>query len=156
FIEGNNDAPPRSKNKLENLRPNAFLEALVPTPPDGGDLTALEDDTDPTRAVYVVLILHQSENQLHLVRSISFSRYTLEMIRQRIFDAAGSILSEAQYSDWKLYGGISYPSSITIRRPQDGYEVMITAGELKFNSPDVTPEKFVLEQPAGSKVIRLQ
>ena len=29
FIEGANDAPPSSKNKLENLRPTAFLHSLI-------------------------------------------------------------------------------------------------------------------------------
>ena len=117
FIEGSADAPPTSKKKLENLRPAAFLNALVIAPPDASDVTALEDDTDPTRAVYQILILRQQDGQLRLVRTVSFNRYTLEIIRQRTFDASGAILSDTQYSDWKPYGGISYPSSITIRRP---------------------------------------
>ena len=156
FIQGDDDAPPSSKNKLENLRPGAFLKALVLEPPEAAELTVLEDDTDPTKAVYVVLILRQQQGQLRLMRSVSFNRYTLEIIRQRTFDLSGSILSDTQYSDWKPYDGISYPSSITIRRPQDGYEVAIAVVELKFNTPDVTPEKFVLEQPPGSHLIQLK
>ncbi|HLX43254.1 MAG TPA: hypothetical protein VKR43_07460 [Bryobacteraceae bacterium] len=156
FILGDDAAPPNSKNKLENLRPAAFLDALVIEPPDASDLTVLEDDTDPTRAVYRILILRQEKGQLRLMRAVSFSRYTLEIIRQRTFDATGAIVSETQYSDWKEYGGISYASNITIRRPQDGYEVAIAVVELKFNAPDVTPDKFVLEQPAGSHVIQMK
>ncbi len=156
FIQGNEDAPPTSKNKLENLRPGTFLKALVMTPPEPEDLTVLEDDTDPSKAVYVVLILRQEGGQLRLTRSVSFNRYTLEIIRQRTFAPSGAILSETQYSDWKPYGAISYPSSITIRRPQEGYEVAIAVVELKFNTPDVTPDKFVLEQPAGSHLIQLK
>ena len=156
FIEGNDDAPPGSKNKLENLRPGAFLSALVLAPPEAADLTVLEDDTDPGKALYVVLILEQTQGQLRLLRSVSFNRYTLEIIRQRTFDAAGAILGDIQYSDWKPYGGISYPSSITIRRPQDGYEVAIAVVELNFNTPGVTSEKFVLEQPAGTHLVLMK
>jgi hypothetical protein len=156
FIQGDNAAPPVSKNKLENLRPGAFLNALLIAPPEAADLTALEDDTDPTKAVYVVLILRQEQGQLRLIRTVSFNRYTLEIIRQRTFDVSGGIVGETHYSDWKAYGGISYPSSITIRRPQDGYEVAIEVGEVKFNTPEVTPEKFVLDPPPGSHLIQLK
>jgi hypothetical protein len=156
FIEGNDDAPLNSKNKLENLRPGAFLNALVIAPPDAADLTVLEDDTDPTKAVYLILILRQEQGQLRLVRTVSFNRYTLEIIRQRTFDPAGAILGETQYSDWKDYGGISYPSSITIRRPQEGYEVEIAVVELKFNASDVTADKFLLDQPPGSHLIQMK
>lgn len=156
FIQGNDDSPPNSKNKLENLRPGAFLNALVMAPPEPQDLTVLEDDTDPTKAVYLILILRQEGGQLRLMRSVSFNRYTLEIIRQRTFAPSGAILSETHYSDWKAYNGISYPASITIRRPQDGYEVSMAVVELKFNTPDVTPDKFVLDQPSGSHLIQLK
>src|SRR5271155_5528607 len=79
FIRGNDDSPPNSKNKLENLRPGAFLNALVMAPPEAADLAVLEDDTDPSKAVYVVLILREEQGQLRLVRSVSFNRYPLEI-----------------------------------------------------------------------------
>jgi hypothetical protein len=156
FIEGTDAAPANSKNKLENLRPGAFLDALVIAPPGADDLTVLEDDTDPTKALYTVLILRHEQGLLRLLRTVTFNRYTLEIIRQRAFDPSGAILSDNQYSEWKDFGGISYPSSIKIRRPQEGYEVEITVVELKFNVPDVTPEKFVLEPPAGSHLIQMR
>ena len=66
FIEGRNDAPPSSsQNKLENLRPAAFLTALLIRPPDPKtDLTVLEDDTNETTAEYIVIILQRSGEKL--------------------------------------------------------------------------------------------
>jgi hypothetical protein len=156
FIEGDNSAPPTSKNKLENLRPAAFLQSMIIAPPGPGELTALEDDTDETKAVYIVLILRQEPGGVHLVRSVFFNRYTLEIARQKTFDAQGAIVSETRYSDWKPFGGVSFPSVIVIRRPLDGYEVTMDVLDLKVNTPEVTAEKFVLEQPAGSHLTRLK
>ncbi|HTS76535.1 MAG TPA: hypothetical protein VMG40_10050 [Bryobacteraceae bacterium] len=152
FIEGANDAPPKSKNKLENLRPEAFLHALIVEPPAPGDFTVFEDDTDETTALYIILILHQENGQLLLARSIAFDRYTLEISREVTFNAEATIISETRYQDWKPFGTISYPSTIKIRRPLDGYEMTIDVLEMKANSPEVTADKFVLEQPSGTKL----
>jgi hypothetical protein len=156
FIEGDNNAPPSSKNKLENLRPAAFLQSMIIAPPEAGELTVLEDDTDETKAVYIVLMLRQEQGGLRLLRSVFFNRYTLEISRQKTFDPQGAIVSETRYSDWKPFGPVSFPSVIVIRRPVDGYEVTMDVLELKVNSAEVTPDKFVLEQPAGSHLTRLK
>lgn len=58
FIEGRNDAPAVSKNKLENLRPVAFLRSMLIYPPDTDtELPVLVDDTDEEHALYILLIL---------------------------------------------------------------------------------------------------
>jgi hypothetical protein len=156
FIEGANDAPPSSKNKLENLRPTAFLHSLIVEAPSAGELTVVEDDTDETKAIYILQVLRQDPDGLRLVRNVFFDRYTLQIARQKTYDAQGAILSETRYSDWKAYGAIFFPSTIVIRRPLDGYEVTIDVIDLKPNAPDVTPDKFILEQPAGSHLTRLK
>ena len=74
FIEGDNSAPPDSKNKLANLRPEAFLRSDRRTAPAPDDLTALEDDTDETKAVYIPDV-REEEGKLQLVRSVFFDRY---------------------------------------------------------------------------------
>ena len=153
FVEGRNDVPATSKNKLENLRPAAFLNSLLIYPPDPKtDVALVEDDINDTRPIYVVLIIRREHDQLKLVRSISFDRYTLQIVRQRSFDEAGHTLSDAKYSEWKNYGDTPFPSSIDIQRPQDGYEVSLSVMALKINTPDVTPEKFVLNQPPGTQL----
>ena len=69
FIEGNNNAPPSSKNKLENLRPVAFLHSLILEAPDP-QTTLLEDDTDPTKAVHILMVIASEAGVPQLVRSI--------------------------------------------------------------------------------------
>lgn len=157
FVVGTNSAPVASKNKLENLRPTALLTALIVSPPDpAAESVLLEDDTSATRAVYILLIIRSSHDQLSLARSIYFDHYTLEIVRQRIFDSSGRIRSETRYSNWTSYNGIRYPSEIDIQRPQDNYEVQLSVLSMRINTPDITAEKFVLNQPPGSELQQLK
>ncbi len=153
FVEGTNDAPANSPNKLENLRPEAFFGALMIKPPKAPpDLTVFEDDTDDARAAYRLLLLRGSGEDLHLERTIYFDRYTLQITRQITFDAAGNIKGDTKYSNWKVYNGFLFPSVIDMQRPIDGYELVLTVTDLKINTPEVTDEKFVLTQPPNAKV----
>lgn len=153
FIIGSNNAPATSKNKLENLRPAAFLTSLMIIPPDPNtDLTLLEDDTSESKAVYIVQVIDRDGEQLQLRRNIYFDRYTLQINRQKTFDLNGYITSDTKYADWRLFNGTLFPTVIDIQRPQDGYELVLTVLDMKINTPDVTPEKFVLNQPPNATV----
>lgn len=151
FIEGANDAPANSPNKLENLRPEAFFGALMIKPP-AANLTVLEDDTDETHADYVLLMLERNGEELRLARSVYFDRYSLEITRQVTFDAVGNIKGDTKYQGWKSYGRFLFPSIIDMQRPIDGYELVLTVTDLKINVPEVTPDRFVLTQPPNAKV----
>lgn len=153
FIEGRNDAPASSKNKLENLRPAAFLNALLISPPDPGkDISFVEDDTNETKAVYILMVIRHDGDQYYPVRNVYFDRYTLQIARQKTFDTGGNVLSETRYSGWALHNSILFPSTIDVQRPKDGYEVVLNVTDIKFNTGDVTPAKFVLNQPPGSQL----
>ncbi len=157
FIEGQNDAPATSKNKLENLRPSAFLTALLITPPDPNTgITFVEDDTSETKAVYIVMMIGHDGSHYFPVRNIYFDRYTLQINRQKTFDVEGEILSETRYSNWANHNGIQFPSTIDIQRPKDGYELVLQVTDLKLNTGDITPAKFILNQPPGSQLRKLQ
>lgn len=153
FIIGDNDAPPRSKNELENLRPGSFLAALMIDPPDPEkDITILEDDTTETRAVYILLVIRRVGDDYRLVRNVYFDRYTLQISRQKTFDASGRIASETNYSNWKNYGHAYFASDIDVKRPQENYEVELNVISMKINPPNVSADRFVLEQPPGTQL----
>lgn len=156
FILGDNNAPPSSTHPLENMRPEAFLNSMIIAPPAPSDTTLLEDDTDESKAVYILFVIDGSAGSLRLRRAVYFDRYTLAIVRQKTFVPNGDILSETRYADWKPYGEISYPSVIEIRRPIEGYEVTMTVVEMTINPPDLAPSKFVLAQPAGAQVTVLK
>lgn len=152
FIEGNNEIVQRSENKIENLRPQHFVDALLVRPVDGAtDKVLLENLTDEDGAFYIVHVVHEESGALRLDRTIWFSRVNLEIARQMIFDAAGNILTDARYSEWHAYDKVPFPKHVEINRPQDEYGVVIDIVKMETNK-GVTDDKFVLEQPPGTKL----
>ena len=151
FIVGRNEptAVP-SQKKMENLRPSVFLDALFIKPPDPKEFSVLTNITDEEDAVYILHILYNgADGQLLPARDIWFSRLTMRMIRQILFDAKGNILTDARYSDWKTYDGVLFPRVIDINRPQDEYGVVMTVLKMDINKP-ISDSKFALEQPEGT------
>jgi hypothetical protein len=151
FIVGRTEpALEPSPKKIENLRPSVFLDALLIRPPDAKEFPVLTDFTDEDNAVYILHILYNgTDGQLHMARDIWFSRITLNIIRQIIYDPKGNILTDARYSDWKNYDGVPFPRVIDINRPQDEYGVVMTVVKADINKP-IADSKFVLEQPEGT------
>ncbi len=152
FIVGSNELVARSKNKIENLRPQHFLEALMVAPMQQGEKVELMNLTDEDNAVYVLHFVRvQPDGEILPVRSVWFSRINLHIARQLVYDPAGNILTDARYSDWQNYDGVPFPKVIDIDRPQDDYAVVMTVVKMEINRP-VSDDKFVLEQPEGTQL----
>ena len=151
FLVGRNEIDQPSQNKLENLRPQHFLEALLVRPIDADrDKLLLENFTDEDNAFYVLHVVHvNGGGQLQLDRTIWFNRYNLTMARQLILDAAGNILTDARYTEWRPYDNVAFPKHIEINRPHDEYAVVIDIVKMDINK-GVSDDKFVLEQPEGT------
>jgi hypothetical protein len=151
FIEGPTAVLTPSPNKLENLRPSVFLDALLVQPVNlDVEFAVLEDFTDEDNAAYIVHVLYKGEDgDLHLERDIWFDRLSLHIARQILFDPQGEILTDARYNDWKTYDNVPFPRIIDINRPKDEYGVVITVVKMDINKP-VGQDKFVLEQPEGT------
>ena len=153
FIIGKNELEKPSKNKIENLRPQHFLDALMVRPVDAQhEKLLVENFTDEGNAYYILHIIRENgDGQLVLTRTVWFNRYDLLMSRQMIFDETGNILTDARYSGWKAYDRVPFPKHIEINRPRDEYGVVIDIVKMDINK-GVSDDKFVLEQPEGSKL----
>jgi hypothetical protein len=151
FLVGKNEIEAPSANKLENLRPQHFLEAMMVRPVDlKTEKVLLMNLTDEDNAFYIIPVVHENGNgQLQLSRSIWFNRYNLSIARQFIFDDKGNILTDARYSEWKAYDNVPFPKHIEINRPKDEYAVVIDVVKMDINK-GVSQEKFALAQPEGS------
>jgi hypothetical protein len=152
FIEGANDAPPTSKNKFENLRPEAFLSSMLICPGDPAAEPVLEDATDEDDAIYILHFIKKGpDGRLMIARNVWFDRIDLSIVRQKVLDPSGSgaIVSDTRYSKWTVYNGVMFPAHIDINRDQDGYGLVLDVTEMKMNI-DLSDPQFVLPQPAGS------
>ena len=155
FIEGANDAPATSKNKFENLRPDAFLSSMLICPGDPAAEPVLEDATDEDDAIYILHFIRKGpDGKLMIVRNVWFDRIDLSIVRQKMFDPSGSgqIVSDTRYSKWTNYNGVMFPAHIDINRDEDGYGLVMDVTDMKMNIElsDDPDTRFVLTQPAGS------
>lgn len=151
FLVGKNEIEQPSPNKLENLRPQHFLEALLVQPVAPSAKTLLENYTDEDNAFYILHVVHESGGQLVLERTIWFSRVDLRLARQITLDPAGNILTDAKYSEWKQYDNVPFPKHVEIDRPRDEYAVVLDVQKMDINK-GVTDDKFVLTQPQGTQL----
>jgi len=152
FVEGVNSAPANSKNKLENLRPEAFLSSMLIRPASPDEIPLLEDQTDEEDAVYVLHYIRKgNDNELVASRSIWFDRLDLSIIRQVVFDGKGEKASDTRYAKWKVFENVVFPSHIDINRPEDGYGVAMDVMQMQMNK-SIGDDQFVLARPEGSQL----
>ena len=108
--------------------------------------------TDEDSAYYILHEIHEAANgELQLMRTIWFNRLDLLLARQLIFDAAGNILTDARYSEWKPWDNVPFPKHIDFNRPHDEIGVVLDIVKMDINK-GVPDDKFVLKQPEGTKL----
>lgn len=155
FLVGSNTIEHISSNKLENLRPQHFLDALLVQPVAPDAKLILENYTDEDNAFYILHVVHEGPGGgLHLERTIWFSRVDLQIARQIILDPSGNILTDARYSGWRMYDNVLFPNHIEINRPRDEYAVVLDTQKMDINK-GVPDDKFVLNQPEGTQLQRV-
>ena len=156
FVVGRNAIEQVSPNKLENLRPQHFLDALVVRPIDSKtDKIMLENFTDEDNAYYIIHeIRERADGSLELRRTIWFSRLDLLLARQMIFDDTGNLLTDARYSQWHPYDNVPFPKHIEINRPRDEYAMVLDMVDMKINR-GIPDDQFVLDQPEGTTLQKI-
>jgi outer membrane lipoprotein-sorting protein len=153
FLVGQNEISKPSTNKIENLRPQYFLDAMMIRPLDlKNNKVLLENMTDEDGAYYFLHEIHEGANgRLQIRRTIWFNRLDLLMARQLIFDDAGNILTDVRYSEWKPWDNVAFPKHIDFNRPHDEIGLVLDVVKMDINK-GVSDDKFVLEQPEGTKL----
>jgi hypothetical protein len=158
FLVGDTALSAPSPKRLDNVRPQHILEALLIAPPEANqEKPALENVIEGNEAFHVVdLIAPGTEDgTLRLTRKIWFDRTNLSITRQQIFDDKGNVVTNAWYREWADEGGIPFPHYVFISRPLDGYDLQVRI--LKVTLNDAVPENaFELTPPPGTKVERIE
>ncbi|HEV2989621.1 MAG TPA: hypothetical protein VG759_14355 [Candidatus Angelobacter sp.] len=165
FFVGTNQVGSPSDKPLENLRPQTILDALLLKPIDQNEIAVLEQSTETVKDPkihkdveqddYVVIVLHKEDDRFLLSRRIVFSRTDLLPHRQFIYGKDGELITDVFYETFTDFGGGTLlPSSITIDRPKEEYEIVLNVTKSRLNEP-LKDEQFVLNQPPGSQLINL-
>ena len=167
LILGSNTVSRPSLKPLENLRPGVFFNAMILRRISPEELVTLtkasvqRDDAATHQNVllpeYELTIVRRKERSQELIpeRVIHFSRVDLMPFQEDTYDSAGAVETEAVYGPFVDFGGLSYPKTITIKRPLEEYQIVITLDKLVVNS-QLTDAQFDLKVPEGVQVQQLQ
>jgi len=165
FVVGRNDIETHNlEQPLENLRPQHIYDALILREIDPqNEIAVMENSfeivTDAKQhqvqqADYEMEVIRKGEHGWFLSRKIIFSRTDLLPHRELVYDQTGNLATDSRYENYKDYNGLNFPSQIEIWRPQEEYDITLTIVKLQLNEP-LPDDKFVLEQPPGAQVVRL-
>lgn len=165
-VEGPNTVTKESSKPLENFRPNVFSESLLINCIEPDDLVTLTSDTgtvlDPRtkqmmlQPEYDLTVVRRKQNSQELIpeRVIHFSRIDLHPYQVDIYDAKGAIQTIATYGSLQTFGTQKFPGTITIKRPLEELQIVITFTKVAVNLP-LDDQTFQLEVPKGMTVQKL-
>lgn len=156
FYTGATDLPAQPGKTLENLRPQHVLEAMLLRPVDTAkETTFLEEVNRQAERDYVIFVLSPSgPGRMRLKRKIWFNRAQLDISRLQLYGEAGVCVEDVSYGNYQDWGGVNYPSLVTIERPAEDYSLTITLLSAHFNQP-VPLAKFTIKKPPAAQLIDL-
>ncbi len=166
-IVGPNSVGKPSPKPLENMRPYVFFDSLLIHSIGPDELLSLTTDTktvlDPKKKQLLlepeydisVFRKNSDSNVLIPVRVIHLSRVDLLPNGEDIYDKDGNIQTQAVYGPYESFGEFHFPGSITIKRPLEAYQIVITFQKVMVNL-SLPDDQFELKIPAGTQIQHLQ
>ena len=166
-IVGTNAVGKPSTKPLENMRPYVFFDTLLIHGIGSDELLSLTTDTktvlDPKKKQLLlepeyglgVFRKNSDSNVLVPVRVIHVSRVDLLPSGEDIYDKDGNIQTQAVYGPYESFGDFRFPGSITIKRPLEEYQIVITFQKVTVNQP-LPDNQFQLDIPKGTQIQNLQ
>jgi outer membrane lipoprotein-sorting protein len=166
-IKGLDTVSKKSANRLENLRPGFFFDAMVVRGLEPDDLFSVVSDTETvedaarkhlfTVPEYVLSISRSKPGtrELKPVRVITFRRDDLLPAQQDLYDSNGNLETIVDYTNYQDFDSVRYPSKITIKRPLEEYQVVLTVESVKQNMM-LTDDQFQIKIPDGTKIQNLE
>jgi len=165
-VKGPNALTKKSANEFENMRPSFFYDAMVVPGLKSDELYSVTADSetieDPqkkhllTKSEYVLSIMHTlpGSRQLKPVRVVTFDRSDLKPYQQDVYDADGNLETQVFYGNYSNYNNVDYPATITIKRPLESYQIVLTVLTVTENQT-LDQNEFVVDVPAGTTVKNL-
>lgn len=165
-IEGSNTVTEKSPNPLENLRPNFFLDAIVVRGLDPGNEFMVAGDTETIEDAakkhlyaepeYVLSVMQPKAGPEKLpLRVVTFRRDDLLPYDQDLYDSSGTLETQITYSNYAEFSAGRYPSKVTIKRPQEGIQIVLTVIRVQENV-DLPASQFEVKIPEGTKIKNLE
>jgi hypothetical protein len=161
-IQGSNTVTEKSANPLENLRPDFFLDAIAVRgldPDDdymvAGDTETVEDSAKKhlfTEPEYVLSVMHHKNgHELLPTRTITFHRDDMLPYDQSVYNSEGVLETQIFYSNYTTFSAGKYPAKVTIKRPQEGVQIVLSVVRVEENV-DLPASQFDVKVPDGDTI----
>jgi len=166
-IKGSNSVKHKSANAWENLRPGFFFDALLvrgldPNNPDDhysvtSETFMVEDAAKkhlfsvPEYILRIARATAGSQKETP-VRVVYFHRDDLLPYQQDVYDSDGNLETQVIYSSYQDFEGGKFPSTVTIKRPLEETQIVLTVEDVHENLP-IADDTFVLKTPEGATVV---
>jgi outer membrane lipoprotein-sorting protein len=166
-IEGPNTVKQRSENQMLNLRPDFFLDSILVQGVahedeymSTADTVTMEDSAKKhlySVPEYVLSVVRRKPDsqELRQTRRITFHRDDLLPYGQEIYDSSGNLETQVTYSDYANFSAGQYPSKVTILRPMEGIQLVLTVERVQQNV-ELPADEFQVEIPTGAKIQNLE
>lgn len=164
--KGSNKVTKKSANQLENMRPDFFLDALIVQGLEADDYYSVTTDSETVEDAAKKHLYYVPEYILSItrhipgshrdkpVRVITFHRDDLLPYEQDMYDSDGNPETHVSYSNYQNFGSGQYPSTVTIKRPQENSQIVL-AVETVTNNVDLPADQFVVDVPADTEIKHL-
>jgi outer membrane lipoprotein-sorting protein len=166
--KGSNTVKKKSANMVLNMRPRFFFDAVVVRGLEPDDLYTVTAETDTlvdetkkhlfTVPEYVISIMRSKpgSKQLTPVRVITFRRDDLLPYEQDLYDSEGNLETQIAYADYRDFGSGQYPSTVTIKRPLEEYQIVLMVENVQENQ-SLTDDQFQIDNiPEGTETQHLE
>ncbi|HME56882.1 MAG TPA: DUF4292 domain-containing protein [Terracidiphilus sp.] len=166
-VKGANALKKKSDNQIENMRPGFFFDAMVVRGLGPDDLYGVVMDSETVedearKHLYnipeYILSISRSKpksQQLTTVRVVVFHRDDMLPYEQDLYDSEGNLETQVTYSDYKDFDSVKYPSTITIKRPLEEYQLVLTVESMQQNMT-LTDDQFQIKIPEGTQIQNLE
>jgi len=169
-IVGSNALTTKSKNGLENLRPEVIFDSMFIQGPDENQMISMTTDIRVIESgkkkkdlieepAYAVQILSKPASgdarEVKTIRVVHINSTDLLPYQQDIYDNDGKVITKAYYSNYQFYGTTPFPSNIIIERPTDHYSLTINITKLTLNE-HMDDDQFELKIPEGINIETLK
>jgi outer membrane lipoprotein-sorting protein len=165
-FEGPNIVKEKSPNPLLNLRPDFFLDAIAVHGLDpgneymvAGDSETMEDTARKHLYIeqeYTLSVMQPKEGPEKLpLRVITFHRDDMLPYDQDVYDSEGNLETQITYRNYAQFSAGKYPSKVTIKRPQEGFQLVLTVDDVNENM-DLSDSQFQVKIPEGTTIKQLQ
>ncbi len=165
-IKGSGTVHEKSANPLENLRPDFFLDAIAVRGKDpdedymvGSDTETVADASNKhlyAEPEYVLSIMHHKNgHELLPSRTITFHRDDMLPYDQYVYNSEGVLETQIFYSGYTTFSAGKYPAKVTIKRPQEGIQIVLSFEQVHENV-NVTDSQFEVTIPDGATIKNLK